>query len=81
MFKLGAWIENGDRPWLNIVLGLKRGQTLFKLNASKKGGQTLFKLSAGIKKGTDLHLNPITAFAKKICESKKKSKKNVFIFY
>ena len=62
MFKLGAWIEKGDRPWLNIVLGLKKGQTLFKH-------------CAGIKKGTDLHLTPITAFAKKICESKKSQKK------
>ena len=58
----------GDRPCLNLVLGLKRGQTLFKLGAGiKKGdrpclnivlelkmGQTLFKLDAGIKKGTDL---------------------------
>ena len=43
-------------------------------------GQTLFKLGAWIKKGTDLHLNPITAFAKKMCESKKKVKKKCVYF-
>ena len=59
LFKLGAWIENGDRPWLNIVLGLKKGQTLFKLNARiKKGGQTLFKLGAWIEKGDRPPFNP-----------------------
>ena len=48
LFKLGAWIEKGDRPCLNLVLELKRG--------------------------TDLHLNPITAFAKKWVEKKVKKK-------
>ncbi|MDY5918251.1 MAG: hypothetical protein SPJ55_07570 [Treponema sp.] len=51
MFKLGAWIEKGDRPCLNLMLGLKRG--------------------------TDLHLNPITAFAKKM-DGKKVKKKCVY---
>ena len=52
MFKLNAGIKKGDRPCLNLVLGLK--------------------------KGTALHLNPITAFAKKMCESKKVKKKCVY---
>ena len=46
----------------------------------KIGGQTLFKHYAGIKKGTDLHLNPITAFAKKMCESKKSHQKKCVYF-
>lgn len=58
MFKLSTGIEKGDRPCLNLALELKRGQTLFKLGT-------------GIKKGTDLHLTPITAFAKKIGGKKK----------
>ena len=47
-------LKIGDRPCLNLVLGLK--------------------------KGTDLHLTPITAFAKKICESKKSQKKMCLFF-
>ena len=61
-------LKIGDRPCLNLVMGLKWGQTLFKLGAwiekgdrpclnivlGLKRGQTLFKHCAGIKKGTDL---------------------------
>lgn len=72
-------LKIGDRPCLNLVLGLKRGQTLFKLGAwIEKGDRPCLNLTLGLKRGTDLHLNPITAFAKKMCESKKVKKKCVY---
>ena len=95
LIKLNAWIKKGDRSCLNLVHGLKRGQTLFKLSTGiekrdrpclnlmlglKKGDRPCLNLVLGLKKGTDLHLTPITAFAKKICESKKSQKKMCLFF-
>ncbi len=48
-------LKIGDRPWLNLVHGLKRGQTLFKLSAGiKKGDRPCLNIVLGLKRGTDL---------------------------
>ena len=73
-------LKIGDRPCLNLVLGLKRGQTLVKHCAwIEKGDRPCLNIVLGLKKGTDLHLNPITAFAKKM--DGKKVKKKMCLFF